>query len=290
MKIQTFTAVAGSMACNARCPYCVSRMTPAVGMHAEEPEVNWRNFRIGCKFAKDCGVSTFLITGKGEPTLFPGQISGFLYELQRQHNPFPFIELQTNGYNMLSLAMDKYYREWYDYGMTTVALSVVHWEDEKNREVIFPNKEHYDLIERVEFLHSIGFTVRLSAMMMGGYIDSADAVMQLVDFGRECDIEQITVRPLNYTETGDKEVADFVKDHKIPGATMNQLDTALRLAGAVEVLELVHGATVYDVDGQNLCVSNCLTIDVADETLRQLIFFPDGHLRYDWRYPGAILL
>jgi hypothetical protein len=24
--------------------------------------------------------------------------------------------------------------------------------------------------------------------------------------------------------------------------------------------------------------------------MRNLIFFPDGHLRYDWEYEGAILL
>ena len=31
-----------------------------------------------------------------------------------------------------------------------------------------------------------------------------------------------------------------------------------------------------------------LTKDEMD-AIRQLIFFPDGHVRYDWKYPGAIV-
>lgn len=290
MKIQTFTAVAGSTACNARCPYCVSRMTPAVGMHAEAPQVNWRNFDIGCKFAKDCGVSTFLLTGKGEPTLFPGQISEFMYALGRNNNPFPLVELQTNGYNLLDVEMRPHLEEWYKFGMTTIALSVVHWEDEKNREMIFPNKEHYNLIERVKFLHELGFSVRLSAMMMAGGIDGIEKIIEFVAFAKQWGIEQLTVRPLGWVDTGDPDIVKFVKSHMLDSKFMSQLPLLLQTYGAIKVLELVHGATVYDVCGQNLCVSNCLTHDASDETLRQLIFFPDGHLRYDWRYPGAIVL
>jgi len=33
-----------------------------------------------------------------------------------------------------------------------------------------------------------------------------------------------------------------------------------------------------------------LTIQPKIRKKRQLIFYPDGHLRYDWQYQGAILL
>jgi hypothetical protein len=46
---------------------------------------------------------------------------------------------------------------------------------------------------------------------------------------------------------------------------------------------------VYDVDGQNVCLSNCLSNDPQTGDLRNLIFFPDGHVRWDWQYQGAIL-
>jgi hypothetical protein len=56
------------------------------------------------------------------------------------------------------------------------------------------------------------------------------------------------------------------------------------------LMTLIHGAQVYDVHGQNVCLTDSLTIDAKSDDLRQLIFFPDGHLRYDWQHPGAILL
>jgi hypothetical protein len=57
------------------------------------------------------------------------------------------------------------------------------------------------------------------------------------------------------------------------------------------IMELSHGAIVYDIDGQNVCVSNCLNTDAVDlGNIRNLIFFPDGHLRYRWDKKGAIIL
>jgi hypothetical protein len=49
---------------------------------------------------------------------------------------------------------------------------------------------------------------------------------------------------------------------------------------------------VFDYKGQNVCLSNCLTHEPYTDksVMRNLIFFPDGHLRYDWEYQGAILL
>jgi hypothetical protein len=52
----------------------------------------------------------------------------------------------------------------------------------------------------------------------------------------------------------------------------------------------MHGAIVYDYRGQNVCLTDALTIEPETDKIRQLIFFPDGHLRYDWQYKGAILI
>ena len=139
MKIQTYSMVVGTRACNARCPFCVSKMTPSQGITHKPLKINWRNFHIGCRFAKNSGVSTVLLTGKGEPTLYPGQIAEFLKCLQ--HYEFPFIELQTNG--MLLLQQREKYtthlKIWYELGLTTIAISIVHYDFAKNREIYQPN-------------------------------------------------------------------------------------------------------------------------------------------------------
>lgn len=290
MRIQTFSIVSGSPACNARCPFCVSRMTPSYDDDLHEPEVHWRNFEIACRFAKDNKVSTVLLTGKGEPTLFPGQLGRYLERLQP--HGFPFVELQTNGIALATKEkVQRALPEWYEHGLTLVALSVVHWEAERNRPIYQPHAaEHYDLARLVGRLHEAGLSVRLSCVMLAGYVDDVASLEQLADFCRREGVEQLTVRSVDLPEqSADAEAAAWVEAHQPPPGAIDALREHLDAEGT-RLLELVHGAVVYDLRGQNVCLGNCLTIDPKDERIRQLIFFPDGHLRYDWQYPGAILL
>lgn len=290
MKIQTYTVLVGSKVCNANCPYCVSKMTPEQGVNKRLPKLNWRNFDIGCKFAKDSEVSTVLLTGKGEPTLFPDQITEFLDHLQPYN--FPFIELQTNGIIFLQKKKkyEEYLKKWYEQGLTIIALSMVHYRNEKNREVIQPEGGYMDLVHLISHLHSIGFSVRLTCMMFKGAVDSVKEVRNLINFARKNRVEQLTIREIEIPEESENpEVAKWVEERKLSKRRFNAIGNFLKEKGA-ELMRLVHGAIVYDVNGQNICFSNCLTIDPSSEELRQLIYFPDGHLRYDWQYPGAILL
>jgi molybdenum cofactor biosynthesis enzyme MoaA len=131
MQIQTFNILAGSEACNARCPFCISKMTPPLDVQLKEPEVNWRNFRVACRLAERCGVTTVMLTGKGEPTLFPRQITRYLQAMAEFR--FPIIELQSNGILLIeqSDVYSGHLRDWYDLGLTTIAISVVHYLPEK---------------------------------------------------------------------------------------------------------------------------------------------------------------
>ncbi len=55
-------------------------------------------------------------------------------------------------------------------------------------------------------------------------------------------------------------------------------------------MSLMHGAKVYDVDGQNVCISDCLTVEPDSDSIRTLIFYSDGRVTYDWQHDGAVLL
>ena len=60
-----------------------------------------------------------------------------------------------------------------------------------------------------------------------------------------------------------------------------------------KLLELERIGTIYDVDEQNVCLSlplNKNTRDTNPENARNLIFFQDGHIRYEWEMEGGILL
>jgi hypothetical protein len=47
---------------------------------------------------------------------------------------------------------------------------------------------------------------------------------------------------------------------------------------------------VFDIDGINFCLSNCLTRTENPEEVRQIILFSNGRIGYDWDRPGAVIL
>jgi len=284
MKISTLSVVCGTEACNAKCPFCVSKMTPSA-----DPQRDFglysihRNLDKTIQYALQSGVSTVLLTGKGEPTLFPKQITMYLDYIK---NRFPFLELQTNGILLENDALCNDLGLWYMYGLTTVSLSVVSEDPLVNR-VVAGLSDKIDLV--VEKLHQHKLSVRINCTLLKGFVDDVNDVMKLIKWCKRLRVEQLTIRPVAAPEkTESPEVLEWVKDHEIPVETHAEIYAALRRRGTV-LLELPHNATIFDVDGQNVCMNNCLTLPKGDE-IRQLIFFPDGHLRYDWVYPGAILI
>ncbi len=291
MKIQTLSILCGTSACNARCPYCVSKMTPSQGVDHTLHTLNWRNLAVANTYARDNGVSTVLLTGKGEPTLYPDQITEILEHLQSAG--YPFIELQSNG---IALAdhpdrYAPYLKRWYDLGLTTLAISVVHYEPAPNRAVFLPHREHYiDLPQLIHRLHAQGLSVRLSVVLHTGGIDDASGVEAMADWARELKVEQVSIRPVSRPEhSSGPEVHAWATEHALaPDAVQGIMEHLDRTAHRLMVLP--HGAIVYDLHGQNLCLTNALTLEPDADYIRQLIFFPDGHLRYDWQYEGAILL
>jgi len=186
MKIRTLVILAGSEACNANCPFCVSKMLPANDIEIKEPEVNWRNFKIACGIAKDCGVIKCLITSRGEPLLFPAQISKYLHALNQSN--FRIIEIQTNGIliSKKSTIFDTFLDEWYEAGLTTMAISVVSFEPELNRQIYLPHQRQYiDLPALIHRLHQKGLSVRLTCTLIKGFIDNPNDLGEFIRFAKK---------------------------------------------------------------------------------------------------------
>ena len=94
---------------------------------------------------------------------------------------------------------------------------------------------------------------------------------------------------LELKEPEDDEAFEWTEEHHLRPEELQDIRTYLESHGTL-LMTLIHGASIYDVEGQNVCLTDSLTLTAKTDDLRQLIFFPDGHLRYDWQYPGAILL
>lgn len=286
MKISTLSIVCGTEACNAKCPFCVSKMTPTAELPKKfDLSGVKRNLNKTIQFALQSGVSTVLITGKGEPTLFPEHVSQYIFQI---NNRFPFIELQTNGITLENddETIGEYLKEWYFHGLTTVSISIVSPDAQKNKEIAGLSNRLVDVIKRI---HDHRLAVRINCTMLKGGVDKISDVMNLIEWCKNFKVEQLTIRPVAApAKPEDPEVARWVEEHIVPVENLEEIYSALRRRGT-SLMDLPHNAEIFDVHGQNVCLNNCLTLPRGEE-IRQLIFFPDGHLRYDWAYPGAILI
>jgi molybdenum cofactor biosynthesis enzyme MoaA len=254
--------------------------------------VNWRNFKIACATAERARATTAMLTGKGEPTLWPNLITEYLLRLNHPKLIFPIIELQTNGIGIARGQIhDSYLERWYRLNLTTIGISVAHYDPKKNKEIYLGNKGSYPSLPKlIKKLHGFGFTVRLCCVAAVGYIDSANEVMNMVEFARDNNVEQLTVTPINApTASEDAGAAEWTKKHKLQENIVRAIVEHLDRVGTRD-RKLLHGGVVYDVSGQNICLNNCLSQEVGDEReLRNLIFFPDGHLRPRWDLKGSII-
>lgn len=290
--------VVGNLACDASCPFCVARLTAPQGLSFDPPDVDWRNFRKALRIARDAGTSTVMLTGKGEPLLFESQISAYLEEMRRflGADSFPCIELQTNGMRLLEKRehFDERLARWYELGLDTVAISVAHHEAERNREIFLHHRQrsYVDLPELIEFLHrpERRFKVRLCCTLIDGYVGDVASVASMIAFAARHDVEELTFRPVTAPEPGrDDAVTAWIRD-RAPSQVQLQAILEYLLREGILLRRTHYGAIVSQVGKQSVCLSNALTHDAEGETVRQLIFYPNGNVAYDWRYEGALLL
>lgn len=253
--------------------------------------VNWHNFDKACRIAQLNGITTVLLTGKGEPTLFPDQLTDYFKHLQKYD--FPILELQTNAilFDEQEERYDKYLRDWYELGLSIISISIVHYDPELNRQNYTPAKKTYpDLGKVIEKLHQIGYSVRFSVILIKDHIDTPKEAKKMVEMANKWGVEQVSLRPVAAPEESESE--------KYKEDTVNMMLTPKKIAAINNWLEkngrlllsYGHNSRIFDVNGQNVCLTDALSIKPNTDDIRQMIFFPDGHIRFDWQYKGAIIL
>lgn len=293
MKFQTLSVVAGTKHCQAKCPFCVSHMTGLDIAGSKPKPIHERNMLKTLKLAELAKVSTAIITSKGEPTLFPGQIDKYLSYFKDQ---FPFVELQTNGITIASGDIpNSTLKFWYDWGLTTILISNVGHDQELNRKTYMPKSDSYfDTQKLIDKLHDIGFSVRMTCVGIKGGVDCLEKFQEYLEYCKFIGADQVTWRPVAIPDISEsKEVYDWTCKNLVDDSYDNHNRTSINLwvnkVGKL-IRTLVHGGVIYDVDGQNVCLTDCLTHDPNEEEIRQLIFYPSGELYTDWQYKGSRLL
>jgi len=163
-----------------------------------------------------------------------------------------------------------------------------------NAAVFRPDKP-YDFWAAVERLHTAGFAVRVNCTLLHGFVDTVEEVRSLKDVCQLRGVEQLTVREVSrpakaHLGPGKQAVSAWNSAGALSTEGLCERVLAENKAGLVELLDLPHGGKVLDWGGQNICLANCLTETKDPEDIRQLIYFPDGRLRYSWNHAGAIIL
>ncbi len=283
---KTLSLIAGTTICNARCPFCISKTTPFVGMTPIAEKINKDMLINVCNKAQELKISTVLITGKGEPTIQHEHVSQYL-KLIRQFG-FSHIELQTNAilFGTKAEKYDDILRQWKMLGLETVAISVVHYDRAKNAEVYTPGRDYFDLDGVIGKLHSFGFKVRLSCTMLKGYIDRVSHAKEMIDFAMHHDVEQLTLRRMEAVENSENPAVSEWTTKRIVGQDVASKIRKFLQDGGQLVATFFYGAEVFEfgLSRQNVCLTNGLTDNDQRSDIRQLIFFPSGKVITDWRY------
>ena len=281
--VSTYTLIAGSRACPYDCPICISKMTPSYGIGTGKPDVNWHMFEKATQIALNHNARNVLITGKGEPLMFPGQVSQYLIRLYQK--PFDKREIQTNGNELANggRIYDEFLDVWKDLGLDTIAVSIYHYDLQKNKEMFRPRRgEYFDLPGLIGKINSRGITTRLSCVMLEDYIDTPEEVERLMDFAKQNNVFQLTLRTADYPESPlDAKVAQYIRENRLSDEKLKVINEFIKREGTLTDI-LSHHAGVYELHGQNMCLTTGLTYDVGEDEIRQLIFFPQGWLTTSW--------
>lgn len=285
MKTRSFSIVVGGSACNANCPFCISKMTASpLPIH----EIDTGRFLKACKIVEQAadGLITVTLTSKGETTLYRKQIDEYLKHLPLA---FPIVDLQTNGTFLEGITQTGELYRWKNMGLTTVSVSIAHYDPILSNELMGINWD-FDFWDTIKLIHGCGMMARLNCTLLKNGVNDWASARMLIQMAGDEGVEQLTLREVEMpTSTHNEAVTEYVRNNK-PWGLSTELQVELEGNGATQLLHFPHGAVVYDYQGQNVCVTNCLTPPEGPGDLRHIIFYPDGRIMYDWAHEGARIL
>lgn len=186
-------------------------------------------------------------------------------------------------------------------GMTTIAISTVGVNPEHNHQIYLnhrPNVKYPDLGKTVEFLHSLGYIVRLCVMQVKDMVDSPEAIEEVLEWCRQHGVEQSVIRPIKAADgREDTPEGKYVQLNGLNGYDRTVCREFFKKEDHIHTLMrgTAHEIKVFSVDGQNMALADCLTSNADCDTIRSVIYFgsspkyPDGIVKYSWDKEGAIL-
>jgi molybdenum cofactor biosynthesis enzyme MoaA len=276
MKAQNLSICIPNFGCNKNCPYCVSNMTGML-----EPDRRRMLAALGRAeaFAERLGVTTVLLTGKGEP-LFNGKSVRAIGRLIAGRFRSFIVELQTNGVSLLAPgghALLARLRRW---GLGVLAVSIDRFSDITRFKHVFARARE------------LGMVVRVAANIVRDF--DRVAFPELVRACREAGVHQLTLRRITVPERiVDTDAARRTRDWisaQAPGAAYDRIMAEFAAGTKRLIRTLTTGGRVYDLDGLSFVASDyCVQERNHEDDVRSLIFAEDGHCYDGWDCRASIL-
>lgn len=283
LKISSLSVMAGTPACNLRCPYCISKTTFRVEVPPKTEIPLERISFLANKFLRVAdGLPYGIITGKGEPTLAKMEEIGGIIDVLNTSGLIP--ELQTNG----TLLTPENLTYWKERGLNTVALSCVSHVGEVNSQMLSGGTVTWNLGNIVAQAKELGLLTRLTVIMSKGGIDSSEAFFDFLKWAKEVGGHQVTFRkmgqPRNLVLPGSQKVADWISANYVPPQMALEALTSCPDAKEQDPLPW---SRRFSFNGMSVVISECIT-PPKDSLARSAIIQPDGHLYLSWDDPADI--
>ena len=277
MKAQNLTISIPYKGCDKNCPYCVSMMT---GYDQCNRHLMKKQLPKVLTLARMAGISSVLLSGKGEPLLNLPDVQNFISEFRE----FP-VELQTNGL-LLTKEFDKgnhgMMLDLCHRGLNVLAFSLDTPEELALCKPVFAYAAKLGIVLRV--------TWNVSDLM------PADIEFDtLVDACLAAGARQMTLRHLTVPKHVDvskgkaKEASQWIEQHHCHDLYAR---LTMEMADKQKVLlrRLPYGAEVFDYKGLSVtCFDYCVQDNTNTLDIRSLIFAEDGHVYTAWNSRASLL-
>lgn len=244
------------------------------------------------KYARDNGCNTLMLTGNNEPQ----QNTTFLRVLgianRSLDNPFLNIEMQTSGAYIDEKMLDFLK----DIGVTTMAISIACLDnDSLNREIIQTPDRNLNISILCANIKKRGMNLRLCLNMNDKIVDCLDSLETTLNrIIGICSLDkanQLTCRALWTSEDGTPQ-ADWIKEN-VTSKTydfIKYFKEEVKTNGRyLDTLE--YGADRYDYKGFSTVIDEDSMAQSKEkkESVKYLIFRPDGHLYSKWDSKASLI-
>lgn len=278
MKAANLTVSVPDEGCDKNCDYCISKITPQVD--GDYDKMKWNLLKVK-KIADVAGVTSVLITGKGEPLVNMKDTAKLLADFSE----YP-TELQTNGKKLLdpeigenilgTLKLNK---------LNILAVSIdAPFAQLPRFKKVFKRAQEMGMLVRVciNVLSDLNYA---SFNRLWNEILETEHIDQFL-------LRNITL-PSNIGEDASEYNKQWIELHggdKVYPKFRNALIKKAEKEGTFLRADTIWGMKFFEVDGISVTWSDyCIQEKNRTDDIRSLIYLPDGHLYTSWNNKASKL-